>query len=335
MTETKGESGAHLSVWLAAQRNRKPMLFLVLVLALLGVWAYLEAPESIFPQVSFSRVEVFVWAGDLPPEEMHAAITRPLEAALQALPVVETRSFTNQGTVEIELDFDPASDPHADLQNVQAVIAAVRPSLTAVTNIETVIQHPNMEPIATYAITAKSLTQAQLRHLIEQQAVSVFTGTQGLGRVTVFAGPGLEYRVTLDPKAVAAAGHQRRRGGADPGRGELGPCRRHHRPRRSAQRRLRRRGADRSPRPGQCPDHRPQQQYDRAARRAWARSRSATGRPTQQASFDGQPAVLLSAYPIIGADTVSLRHNLEARIPTLTDGIPPMRRSPVIGTRRG
>ena len=37
MMETKGESGVHLSVWLAAQRNRKPMLFLVLVLALLGI----------------------------------------------------------------------------------------------------------------------------------------------------------------------------------------------------------------------------------------------------------------------------------------------------------
>ena len=46
--ETKGELDAHMSVWLAAQRNRKPLLFLVLVLALLGVWAYFEAPASIF-----------------------------------------------------------------------------------------------------------------------------------------------------------------------------------------------------------------------------------------------------------------------------------------------
>jgi Cation/multidrug efflux pump len=46
------------------------------------------------------------------------------------------------------------------------------------------------------------------------------------------------------------------------------------------------------------------------------------GPATQQASFDGQHAVLLSAYPIIGADAVSLRHNLDARIPSLTDGIP-------------
>src|SRR5215475_4005741 len=206
MTESKAESGAHLAIWLAAQRNRKPLLFLVGVLALLGVWAYLTAPESVFPQVSFSRIEIFAWAGDLPPEEMHATVTRPMEAALASLPVVESRSFTNQGTVEIELDFDPSSDPHTDLQNVQALIAQIRPSLKAVTRIETVIQHPNMEPIATYAITSSSLTQAQLRYLIEQRSGTVFTGTPGLGRVTVFAGPGLEYRVTLDPQALAAAG---------------------------------------------------------------------------------------------------------------------------------
>ncbi len=46
------------------------------------------------------------------------------------------------------------------------------------------------------------------------------------------------------------------------------------------------------------------------------------GPATQQASFDGQHAVLLSAYPIIGADAVSLRQNLDARMPSLTDGIP-------------
>ncbi len=321
MMETKGESGAHLSVWLAAQRNRKPLLFLVLVLALLGIWAYFEAPESIFPQVSFSRVEVFVWAGDLPPEEMHAAITRPLEVALQALPVVETRSFTNQGTVEIELDFDPASDPHTDLQNVQAVIAAVRPSLTAVTRIETIIQHPNMEPIATYAITSTALSQAQLRFLIEQRAVSVFTGTPGLGRVTVFAGPGLEYRVTLDPQALAAAGTSV---------GEV----------------ARTLAEANSAHAAGTIDHADQRSVVFAGEaltdpRALANvpitdhSSNSTvplgnlgkvtlgdGPATQQASFDGQHAVLLSAYPIIGADAVSLRHNLDARIPTLTDGIP-------------
>src|SRR5262249_17961021 len=46
------------------------------------------------------------------------------------------------------------------------------------------------------------------------------------------------------------------------------------------------------------------------------------GPATQQASFDGQHAVLLSAYPIIGADAVALRHALDARIPDLVAGLP-------------
>jgi CzcA family heavy metal efflux pump len=321
MTESKPEPGAHLALWLAAQRNRKPLMFLVLVLALLGVWAYLAAPESVFPQVSFSRVEIFAWAGELPPEEMHAAVTRPLETALQSLPVLESRSFTNQGTAEIELDFDPASDPRTDLQNVQALIAAARPSLKAVTRIETVIQHPNMEPIATYAITSTALNQAQLRYLIEQRTGAVFTGTPGLGRVTVFAGPGLEYRVALDPQALAAAGTTV---------GEVAQTLADANSAHAAG--IIDQGDQRSvvfagealsdPRALGAVAIADRAKAAPVPLSSLGKITLGDGPATQQASFDGQHAVLLSAYPIIGADAVSLRHALDARIPALIAGLP-------------
>lgn len=44
------------------------------------------------------------------------------------------------------------------------------------------------------------------RHLVQEQVVPVFTGIQGLGRITVFGGPDLEYTVVLDPKALTTAG---------------------------------------------------------------------------------------------------------------------------------
>src|SRR4029077_10548547 len=75
-----------------------------------------------------------------------------------------------------------------------------------ISHIDIVIQHPNMEPAVTYALTGKSMSQARLRHVAEQRVVPVFTGTPGLGRVTVFGGPNLEYRVTLDPQALIDAG---------------------------------------------------------------------------------------------------------------------------------
>ena len=308
--------------WAAIRRSRKPLLFLVAILAILGVWAYLTASKSIFPQVSFSRIEVFAWAGNLPPEEMRAAVTRPLETALQTLSVLETRSYSNQGTVEIELDFDPASDPQSDLLKVQAVIAAARPTLSAVTRIEAVIQHPNMEPLVTYALTSTSLSQAQLRHVIEQRVVPVFTGTKGLGRVTVFGGPDIEYRVTLDPEALAKA---------ETTVGEVAET--------IAQ-------ANTAHAAGTV-DQQDQStaifvggSLDDAAslgnvaildrsKNAFVPLRSlgqvelGEGPTLQQASFDAKHAVLVSAYPVIGADSVSLQRDLEARVHGLLEGLPP------------
>src|ERR1700687_3811448 len=125
------------AAWTIVGPARKPLLFLVAALAALGVWAYLTAAQSVFPQISLSRIEVFASVGDLPPEEVRSQVPHPLEAALQALSVREVRTLSNQGAVEIELDFDPDSDPRVDLQNVQAIIASDRPSLPAIANIAT------------------------------------------------------------------------------------------------------------------------------------------------------------------------------------------------------
>src|ERR1700729_2174229 len=141
-----------MHIWSAAYHARKPVLFLVAVLALLGVRSYLNAPQSIFPAISFSRVEVFAYAGDLPPEAMKNAVTQPLEAALRPLSGLEhIRSYTNQGAVEIELDFDPHGDARTDLQNVDAVLARSRDLVPPSPRIESLIENPNMEPVGSHA----------------------------------------------------------------------------------------------------------------------------------------------------------------------------------------
>ena len=51
------------AAWTIVERARKPLLFLVAALAALGVWAYLTAAQSVFPQISLSRIEVFANVG--------------------------------------------------------------------------------------------------------------------------------------------------------------------------------------------------------------------------------------------------------------------------------
>jgi CzcA family heavy metal efflux pump len=309
------------AAWDVVQRARKPLLFLVAALAALGVWAYLTAPQSIFPQISLSRVEVFASAGDLPPEEVRSQVTHPLEAALQSLSIHEIRTLSNQGAAELELDFDSSTDPRVNLQNVEGVIASVRPTLPAVTNIVTVIQHPNMEPAVQFGVTATSVSQAQLRHLVEQQVVPVFTGIRGLGRITIFAGPDLEYNVDLDPKAVAAAGLTAgdvvRTLGEANGVSAAGVIDR------DDQRSVVFAGEALN-------DEKTLGNvavFDRQASRfvplnSLAKIAVGDVETSRQASFGGVPAVIMSAYPIIGADTVSLEREIEARIPQLASVLP-------------
>jgi CzcA family heavy metal efflux pump len=312
-----------MKLWTVAQQARKPLLFVVALLAALGAAAYLVAPQSIFPAISFSRVEIFAYAGDLPPEAMRAAVTQPLEAALQSLPALHaTRSYSNQGALEIEIDFDPASDPRTDLQNVDAAVAAVRPKLRAATRIDTLIENPNMEPVVSYALTATQTSQAGLRHLVEQRVMPAFTGTPGLGRVTVFGGPDLEYRVTLDPRALAAA--RTTAGEIVKTIAEANVT--------AAAGTLDRGDQSRVVFAGEALDDtaslRNLAVLDRAKGRfvplhALGAVDRGAGPAAQQASFDAQHAVVLSAYPAIGADAVSLQRNVAARIPQLLEGLPP------------
>src|SRR5438105_6387908 len=113
-----------------ALRHDKALLFAVLVLTALGVRAYIKTPESIFPNMTFSRVEVVADAGELPPDQVHTAVALPLEQLMQTLPaVVRVRSASSQGSADLFIDFQPDTSPRADSDYVNQALSQARPSL--------------------------------------------------------------------------------------------------------------------------------------------------------------------------------------------------------------
>ncbi len=185
----------------------KIIIFAVLVMAALGVRSYLIAPQSIFPAMSFARIDVVAEAGDLTPERVRIAVTRPLESAFGTLPsATRVRATSSQGSAEILVDFDPHSDPRADLQSVQSRISSLGPTLPEAKHIEAVIVNPNAEPTLSYGLTSHALSQAALNSFVTTRIVPAFAGTPGLGRTSVVGGPPIEYRVELAPAALAAVG---------------------------------------------------------------------------------------------------------------------------------
>ncbi|MFZ1125233.1 MAG: efflux RND transporter permease subunit [Candidatus Baltobacteraceae bacterium] len=296
-------------------------LFVVSCGSVLGALAFVSAPQSVFPAIALARVEVFADAGELPSEQVRSEVAAPLEAAFATLPFLSTtRTYADPGKLELELDFDPKSDPNEDLRNVQAALAGVRDRLP-VSHLTTLIEGPNMEPVVSYAITSASTAQSELRRRVEGVVVPLFVGTPGLGRLTVFGGPRPAYHVTLDaaksaalgisPRAVAdaiaSANRPRAAGSIETSRERLAVI----------SGGALQRAADFA-----------------GVRVASARSGvtvplSAVARVTygdeptgEQTSFDATRAVILNAYPIASGDAVALKRSVEQRLTGLRAALP-------------
>ena len=188
-------------------RYEKVIVFVVAALTVLGVWAYTTIPASIFPTMSFSRIDVVADVGNLPPDQVRTAVTLPLEQAFQGLPsVARVRSTSAQGNAEIIVEFDPKTTVQGDLTYVDQAIAQAQSSLPPNVNVQANIINPNSEPIVSYALTSTTMSQTLLNELAHQSMVPRFYGAQGLARVSITGGPQREFKVNLNPASLAQYG---------------------------------------------------------------------------------------------------------------------------------
>ena len=188
-------------------RHGKAIVFIVVAFAALGVRSYLIAPQSIFPPMTFSRIDVVADAGELPPDQVRVAVTHPLEQALQTLPsVTAVRAASTQGSAELVVEFDPRTDPRVDLEYANQAISRVRSALPQGTDVVAVQVNPNSEPVLSYALQSPNLSTTLLTEIATRSIRPALSGIPGLGRIVVSGGSRREYHVELDAAALAARG---------------------------------------------------------------------------------------------------------------------------------
>src|SRR6201987_3265297 len=114
--------------WFA--RHSKSILFVVVVLAIVGVYEAFSIPIAVFPSTQFPRIIVGVDNGVMPIDQMEVTITRPLENAVNSVPGLEdVRSITSRGSAEVDLSFSWDVDMVLTLQQVNSAIARVQSTL--------------------------------------------------------------------------------------------------------------------------------------------------------------------------------------------------------------
>src|SRR5271165_4867717 len=145
------------------RRFSRPILFLIITLALVGAYFAFSIPVSVFPNTDFPRVVIGVDNGVMPIDQMLVTITRPLEEAVNSVPGLQkVQSITSRGSAEIDLFFDWNVDMILTLQRVDAVVARLQSELPATAKVQTHRLTFAAFPILGYSITSDTIPQSKL-----------------------------------------------------------------------------------------------------------------------------------------------------------------------------
>src|SRR5689334_9384732 len=145
------------------QKLSRPILFLIVTVAVAGAYLAFSIPVSVFPNTDFPRIVVGVDNGVMPIDQMLVTITRPLEEAVNSVPgLLKVQSITSRGSAEVDLFFDWGSDMILTLQRVDAVVARLQPSLPPNAKIDTHRLTFAVFPIIGYSLTSDIVPQDRL-----------------------------------------------------------------------------------------------------------------------------------------------------------------------------
>src|SRR6202049_3900342 len=188
------------------RRLSRPILFLIVSLALVGVYFAFTIPVSVFPDTDFPRIVVGIDNGVMPIDQMLVTITRPIEEAVNSVPgLLKVRSITSRGSAEVDLFFDWNSDMILTLQRVDAVVARLQSELPTTAKVDTHRMTFASFPIIGYSLTSDTVPQKKLWEVATYDLKPRINRLEGVASVLVQGGRVPEFQVTPDPARLLAA----------------------------------------------------------------------------------------------------------------------------------
>jgi multidrug efflux pump subunit AcrB len=190
--------------WVA--RHSRPVIFLILTLALLGGYLAFTIPVSVFPSTNFPRVLIAVDNGVMPIDQMMVMVTRPIEEAVNSVPgLLTVRSITSRGSAEVDLYFRWDLDMFQTLQYVNAALSRVQPELPPTAKVEAHRMTFASFPILGYSLTSATVPQTRLWEMATYEMKPRLNRLEGVATVIVQGGQEPEFQITPDPAKLLAA----------------------------------------------------------------------------------------------------------------------------------
>src|SRR2546427_9239848 len=188
-------------------RHSKPVIFLILTLALLGAYLAFTIPVAVFPETTFPRILIAVDNGVMPIDQMMVTIPRPIEETVNSVPgLLQVRSITSRGSAEVDLYFRWDVDMFQTLQYVNAAISRVQPELPATAKIEAHRMTFASFPVIAYSLTSDTVPQTRLWEMATYEMKPRLNRLEGVSTVIIQGGQEPEFHIIPEPSKLLTAG---------------------------------------------------------------------------------------------------------------------------------
>lgn len=169
-----------------------------------GVFSFTQMPLDVFPEFAPPQVDIHTEATGLAPEEVESQITIPIESAVNGLPgVAIVRSSSKVGLSMVHVVFDQNAEIYKARQSVTERLQQVTSQLPEG------VHPPEISPLASplgtilqYAFTVNgqgNTSLMDLRRLVDGTLKNQILSVSGVTQVTVYGGDERQEQVLVDP----------------------------------------------------------------------------------------------------------------------------------------
>lgn len=191
--------------------QRGLVVFVSLVIAVLGIYSYINLPIDAFPDVTNNQVEIISHADGLSAIEIERDVTYPIEMSMRGLPDVEQlRSVTKFGLSIVTIIFKDNVDIYFARQLVFERLAEAREQVPAGVEMTLGPVATAMGEIYQYTIEGKSPADSierikyltELRTLQEWVITPFLKSINGVNEINSFGGYFKQYQVNISPEKL-------------------------------------------------------------------------------------------------------------------------------------
>lgn len=187
-----------------ALKHRVLTIFLVILVCLFGVVAYLRLPKDIYPDLNAPLVNIITENPGMASEEVERLITFPLESLMAGTPgITRIRSESTTGNSLVTVEFDWGTDIYRARQVVSSKLDLVSGRLPAGTVL------PVLGPVSSrmgevfeFVVTGENVDPMQLRSTADWIVRRRLQGVAGVSYIINLGGYVRQFQILLNPEML-------------------------------------------------------------------------------------------------------------------------------------